>query len=169
MEWTELILKYLVQIIHYIAWPVVVLVSLFVFRKRLGFLIDRIIKVAHGNSAIEFSNTDEQGGSSGLPISEPAIEPQESVKLSTEAKKILATLWQRQKHHFKDDFTRRWSFRILPNAEGYGIFMLGFAELLKLGLVGWTRKNGQALLTENGINYLKKHSDIQQTVDVYKF
>ncbi len=169
MEWTELILKYLVQIIHYIAWPVVALVSLFFFRKKLGLIIDRIIKVAHGNSSIEFSNTGEQGGSSELPISESALTPQKSVGLSTEAKKILATLWQRQKHHFKDDFTGRWSFRILPNAKGYGNFMLGFAELLKLGLVGWTPKNGHALLTDKGIEYLKQHDEIQGSDNVYTF
>ena len=168
MEWTELILKYLVQIIHHIAWPAVALVSLFFLRKKLGLLIDRIVKVAHGNSSIEFSEKGEQGGLSELSISESVLETQEP-KLSTEAKKILATLWQRQKHHFKDDFTGRWSFRILPNAEGYGIFTLGFAELLKLGLVGWTRKDGQALLADKGIEYLKKHDEIQKSNDVYRF
>jgi len=169
MEWTELILKYFVQIIHYIAWPAVALVSLFFFRKKLGLLIDRIIKVAHGNSSIEFSNTGEQGGSSELSISESALETKGPVELPPEAKKILATLWQRQKYHFKDDFTGRWSFRVLPGAEGYGNFMLGFADLLKLGLVGWTPKNGQVLLTDKGIEYLKRHNEIQVSDKVYTF
>ena len=169
MEWTKLILEHFVLIIHYIAWPAVALVSLFFFRRELSLLMGRIIKVAHGNSLIEFSNKEEQGGSIELPISAPASEPQKSAELSTEAKKILATLWQRQKHYFGDDFSKRWSFRILPNTEVYGTFMLGFAELLKSGLVGWTPKDGQALLIDKGIEYLKSHPEIQQSGDVYKF
>ena len=96
-------------------------------------------------------------------------ETEEPPDLLKESKRILATLWQRQKHHFKEDFTGRWSFRVLPNAEGYGNFMLGFAELLKLGFVSWTRKDGQAFLTDKGIEYLKEHPEIQDSDDVYRF
>lgn len=165
MEWTELILKYLVQIIHYIAWPAVALISLFLLREELGHLMGRIKEYHHGDKHLVFSTKKEQGGSKQLTIPAPEAEPQ----LSPEAKKILATLWQRQKHHFGDDFSKRWSFRILPNTDVYGTFMVGFAELLKLGLVGWTPKDGQALLIDKGIEYLKKHSDIQESADVYKF
>jgi len=169
MEWTELILEHFVQIIHYIAWPAVALVSLFLFRKELGVLMGRIRKVARGNALVEFSDTDEQGETEKLPLPDLRTKTEEPTDLSKEATRILATIWQRQKHHFKDDFSKRWSFRVLPNAEGYGIFMLGFAELLKLALVGWTRKDGQALLTDKGVEYLKGHPEIQESDDVYRF
>ncbi len=167
MDWTDLILKYLVQIIHYIAWPAVVLICLYSFRKELGNLIGRIKEFHHGDEHFVFSTKEEQGGSKELLIPVSASEPQPA-ELSTEAKKILATLWQHQKKNFGDDFSKRWSFRILPNVKEYGTFMVGFAELLKLGLVGWTPKDGQALLIDKGIEYIKKHPDIQ-SADAYIF
>lgn len=33
--------------------------------------------------------------------------------------------------------------------------MQGFVELLKAGLVGWTQKDGQAVLNDEGIDYIK--------------
>ena len=103
------------------------------------------------------------------PSPQLPVDTQIPTELSNEAKKILATLWQRQKHHFKDDLTGRWSFRILPSAEGYGIFMLGFAELLKSGFVSWTRRDGHAFLTNKGMIHLKEHPEIQESDDVYSF
>ena len=110
-----------------------------------------------------------EGTTNEPPSPQLSEDTEEPTDLSKETTKILATLWQRQKHHFKDDVAGRWSFRILPNAEEYGIFMLGFAELLKSNLVGWTRKDGQALLTDKGIEYIKKHPKIQDSDDVYRF
>jgi hypothetical protein len=88
-------------------------------------------------------------------------------QLSAEAKKILATLWERQRFHFQDDYSKRWSFRILPNSPLYGTFTMGFAELLGAGLAGWTRKDGQALLTNEGIDYIKKHPELQESENLY--
>jgi len=163
MEWTELILEHFVQIVHYIAWPAAVLIILLVFRKELGDLIGRFTEYEGRHGIFRFGKTRN------LPSPQLPEDTEIPTELSKEAKKILATLWERQTYHFKDDFSQRWSFRILPNAEGYGIFMLGFAELLKSGLVGWTRKDGQALLSDKGIEYLKEHSEIQESDDVYRF
>ncbi|MFA6176693.1 MAG: hypothetical protein WC765_08965 [Phycisphaerae bacterium] len=163
MEWTELILEHFVQIVHHIVWPATVLIILFVFRERFRDLIDRFTEYEGHHGTFRFNKTNKP----------PSPQPSEGIEitadLSTEAKKILSTIWEWQTYHFKDDYSKRWSFRILPNAEGYGIFMLGFAELLKLSLVDWTRKDGQALLTNKGIEYLKKHPEIQDSEDRYKF
>ena len=169
MEWVKLFLENYVEIIHYIAWPAVIILCLFLFRIELAHLIGRVKVYRFGDNYIEFSDKDQQGGASKLPEWETKKEFQEHFELSDEATKILATIWQRQKHHFKEDFTRRWSFRILPNTEVYGIFILGFAELLKLGLIEWTRKDGQALLSNKGIDYLKNHPQIQNSNNVYNF
>ncbi|MHC4397052.1 MAG: hypothetical protein ACYS1A_15540 [Planctomycetota bacterium] len=163
MEWTELILEHFVQIIHYIAWPTAVLIILLVFRKELRDLIGRFTEYEGRHGIFRFGKTNKP------PPPQLPEDTEIPTELSKEAKKILATLWERQTYHFKDDFSQRWSFRILPIAEGYGIFMLGFAELLKLGLAGWTPKHGQALLTDKGIQYLKEHPEIQESDDVYRF
>jgi len=163
MEWIELILEHFAQIIHYMAWPTAVLIILLVFHKELRDLIDRFIEYEGRHGIFRFGKTRK------LPSPQLPEDTKIPTQLSKEAKKILATLWEHQTYHFKDDFSRRWSFRILPNAEGYGIFMLGFAELLKPGLVGWTRKDGQAILSDKGIEYLEKHPEIQESDDVYRF
>ena len=57
----------------------------------------------------------------------------------------------------------------MPNSHAYGTFMMGFAELLAPGLVDWTPKDGQALLTDKGIEYIKAHPEIQKSNDRYIF
>ncbi len=168
MELIKLILENCVQIIHYIAWPTVALIGLCFFKNELRNLIDRIKEIHQGDNYIVCSDKNKEGGAKELDIPTPVTlvslpEP------SADAKRILATIWQHQKKNFGDDFSKLWSFRVLPNSEVYGTFMVGFAELLKLGLVGWTRKDGQALLTEKGIEYLKKHPELQKSSDVYQF
>lgn len=170
MEWTELILKcidkgleHLVQFVRYIVWPATVFGILVFFKKETRGLIDRFTEYEGRHGIFRFS-TKNKPPTPQLP--DITGTPPE---LSDEAKKILATLWERQTYHFNDDFSRRWSFRILPNSEKYGIFMLGFAELLKSGLVSWTMKDGHAILTDKGIEYLKKHPEIQNSDDIYRF
>jgi hypothetical protein len=163
MKWTELILEYSVQIVHYIAWPAALLIILRVFRKELRDLIGRFTEYEGRHRIFRFGTTRR------LPSSQLPQDTKIPTELSKEVKKILATLWERQMYHFKDDLSGRWSFRILPHVDEYGIFMQGFAELLNLGLVDWTRKDGQALLTDKGIEYVRKHSEIQQSDDLYRF
>jgi hypothetical protein len=166
MEWTKLILEHLVQIIHYTAWPGAVLIILLIFHKEIKDLMDRLIEFEGRHGIFRFSKTHK------LPTSEMAEKAEKTAvppELSPEAKRILATLWQRQTYHFKDDFSKRWSFRVIPDSDLYGAFMVGFAELLKLGLVGWTRKDGQAILTPKGIEYAKEHGEIRESEDIYRF
>ena len=104
MEWTELILEHIVQIIHYMAWPAVVLIILLLFRKELGLLAGRLEAYEGQHGKLRFSTTSEQPS---WKLEEEAVIPEH---LSKEAKKILATLWERQIYHFKDDYSKRWSF-----------------------------------------------------------
>lgn len=169
MDFIKFIVESYVELVHYVAWPGVALLALFLFRKEFGLLMGRIEEYQHGDKRVVFSTEHKQGGSRELPISEAAPETEKAAELSKEAKKILATLWKGQKRHFEDDFTRRWSFRVIPIAYEYGGFILGFAELLRLGLIGWTRKNGQAVLTDKGIEYVKKNPKLQKSDDIYRF
>ena len=162
MEWIQIILDFIAALAHYIAWPVVALLVLFIFRKPLTDLIGRLKEYEGRHGTFRFGETQ-------APPPQVPDTKEIPADLSKEAKRILATLWERQTHHFKDDYTRRWSFRIMPNSHAYGIFMMGFAELLAPGLVGWTEKDGQALLTDKGIEYVKAHPEIQESEDRYRF
>ncbi len=161
MEWAKLYCTTAVDLIHYVAWPVVALAVLLVLRRPLTELIDRLKEYKGSYGTIRFGETKAPPPQ---PLGEKTVPP-----LSPEAMKILATLWERQTYHFKDDYSKRWSFRILPNAASYGLFMIGFAELLNSGLVTWTEKDGQAVLTDAGIAYIKEHPDIQRSTDRYTF
>jgi hypothetical protein len=163
MECVGLILEQIVQIIHYIAWPIVVLIILLVFHNEIRNLIGRFTEYEGRYGKFRFGETRK------IPSQQFSEVAETPAELSKEAKKILATLWERQTYHFKENFSRRWSFRILPNAEGYGIFIVGFAELIKTGLVGWTPKDGQAILSDKGIEYIKEHREIQESEDIYRF
>jgi len=162
MEWLKLFVESCVEIIHYIAWPAALLTVFLVFREELKGLIDRLIEYEGRYGIFRFSKTKK------LHPSKLPEKTEVPAKLSKEARKILTTLWLRQTYHFQSDYSRRWSFRILPNADVYGVFMIGFAELLKSGLVSWTHKDGQAVLTDEGIEYIKKHTEIKESDEFYK-
>lgn len=163
MDFIKLFVESYVELVHYMAWPAAVLIILLVFRKELRDLIGRFTEYEGRPGIFRFGTTTK------LPSLQLPKDTEIPTELSKEAKKILATLWERQTYHFKDDSSRRWSFRILPHVDEYGIFMQGFAELLKLGLVDWTRKDGQALLTDKGIGYVKNYPEIQESDDIYRF
>ncbi len=55
MKWVEMILKFVVDIIHYAAWPSVVIFTLLFFSKPLGELLNRIRKLKHKDSFIDFA------------------------------------------------------------------------------------------------------------------
>lgn len=55
MKWVEMILKFVVDIIHYAAWPAVVIFTLIFFSEPLGKLLNRIRKLKHKDSSIDFA------------------------------------------------------------------------------------------------------------------
>lgn len=101
--------------------------------------------------------------------------PQESssssaeITLSSDAKKILATLWKYQKLHFKEDKIKRWTFRLFPNAPQYISYLSGLAELLKYGYVSLNPENEQCMLTNEGIDLIEMDTSLQNYEDIYKF
>lgn len=102
------------------------------------------------------------------PVSVPQLKITSST-LSNDAKKILATLWKYQKQHFKEDYSRRWTFRVFPVAYQYSSYLSGLSELIKSGLVVVSPENEQCMLTNEGINFVVNNTDIQSIEDIYKF
>ena len=106
------------------------------------------------------------------PVEPPDYEEAAApVILLKDARKVLATLWDGQNRRYpeKGISEGQWSFRILPHSPEYGNFMVGFAQLLGMGLAGWEGKNGQAVLTQKGWEYAKDHPEIRDSQDVYRF
>ncbi len=55
MKWVEIFLKFVVDIIHYAAWPAVVIFALIFFSKPLRGLIKGIKKFTHKETSIDFT------------------------------------------------------------------------------------------------------------------
>jgi len=92
-----------------------------------------------------------------------------SLTVSKDAKKILATLWKYQKQQFKEDYSKRWTFRLFPRAYQYSSYLAGVSELIKLGLIVVSPEDEQCMLTNEGINFIENNPDIQKIEDIYKF
>jgi hypothetical protein len=89
--------------------------------------------------------------------------------LSSDAKKILATLWRYQQQSFKNDFSKRWTFLIYPGSAQFIEYINGLGELLKYGYVSVRSDNSQVMLTNEGIYYIQHHKEIQVYEDYYIF
>jgi hypothetical protein len=100
---------------------------------------------------------------------QPSGGPVQQVEISADGKKILATLWRYQTMHFKDDYSKRWTFSIFPTSSEYIKYMTGLAELLGNGLVTVSSETNQAMLTNEGIVYLRGHTELQSFSDIYIF
>ena len=48
--------KFIVEVLHYTAWPAALLWIIYMFRKPITRLIDRIKRFKHGDTEIDFSN-----------------------------------------------------------------------------------------------------------------
>lgn len=111
-----------------------------------------------------------QSSTNRLP---PPAEPQPTEPsrdtLSTESKKILATLWKYQKQTFKDDYSKRWMFRLFPNAVHYSTYLTAVVELLKTGLIALDPEKDYLMLTNEGISFIDRSSELQNYTDIYKF
>lgn len=55
MTWVKMFLNFVVDFIHYAAWPAVVIFTLIFFNKPFGRLIDRIKEFRNKDFSVEFS------------------------------------------------------------------------------------------------------------------
>jgi hypothetical protein len=176
-------MSYIVEIIHYVAWPLVVLVIFFLIRNPFKLLISGIEELVIRYKDLQASAKVKPKDVKKLPalkVQTEAIAPSpppdykeavEPIILLKDARKVLATLYDGQLRHFGEEGISKgqWSFRVLPHSPIYGNFTVGFAQLLGLGLAGWEQKNGQAVLTQKGFEYAKEHPEIRDSEDIYRF
>ena len=57
---------------------------------------------------------------------------------------MLATLWQHQRFHFKDDYSKRWTFVVSPGSIEFPNYLRGLAELVGSGLASVVPERGIA-------------------------
>jgi len=120
---------------------------------------------------LEGETHDRSQGSTEKPPPPRQFErvPAVAEDVSSDARKILATLWRYQKQHFKEDYSKRWTFAVFPSAPAYSSYLSGLAELLKRGMVVVSPQNQQCMLTNEGIAFIQRHPEIQNDEDIYTF
>lgn len=103
-------------------------------------------------------------------LSQATILPVGSLSvLTSDAKRILGTLWKYQKLTFKEDFSKRWTFGLYPNSLKYYEYIYGLSELLKVGLISIASDTGQCMLTNEGVSFVQQHNELQNYSDIYTF
>ena len=176
-------MSHVVEIIHYAAWPLVVLVIFVLMANPLRHLISRIEELVIRYKHLQASAKVKPKDVRKMPASKVQTEgtvpetPPDSrevpkpATLLKDAKKVLATLYDGQNRHYpeKGISEGQWSFQVLPHSPEYGNFVIGFGHLLGLGLAGWATKHGQAVLTQKGWEYAKQYPEIRESEDVYRF
>ena len=176
-------MSHVVEIIHYVAWPLVILIIFFLLRNPFRLLISSIEELVIRYKDFQASAKVKAKDVKNLPATklqtkaiatEPPPDYKEDTKpiiLLKDTRKVLSTLFDGQLRHFgEEDISKgQWSFRVLPHSPEYGNFMVGFTQLLTLGLAGWEQKNGQAVLTKKGWEYAKEHPEIRDSEVLYRF
>ena len=143
------------------AWPAAAVVLVFVLRNPLGRLLARLIEIKWGDKSARF----EQGR-----VEEPAelatattIKPTDAVslkRLTSHAKKILATLWHYQQVHFPDSTDdRRWTFLVLPPSDYWTDYYVGGGELTAGGLIRSVRPDRRIFLSDAGMAFCKENAE----------
>lgn len=89
--------------------------------------------------------------------------------LSSDAKKVLATLWRYQSQIFGSDKSKRWTFAVSPAAVEYPQFLAGLNEAVNRGWVAVSPENHQCMLTNEGLEYVENDMAIQTQEDFYRF
>ena len=78
-------------------------------------------------------------------------------------------MWNYQKLHFKEDYSKRWTFTVYPSSPEYPNFLSGLSEVVNKGLVIVSPNNFQCMLTNDGLAYIKERNDIKDFEDLYRF
>lgn len=89
--------------------------------------------------------------------------------LSSDARKVLATLWKHQKLHFGNDYSKRWTFIVSPGSIEFPNYLRGVAELVGNGLASVVPDTWHCVLTNPGIEYCQKDTSFETAIDTYRF
>ncbi|MBI4325110.1 MAG: hypothetical protein HY674_07580 [Chloroflexi bacterium] len=93
----------------------------------------------------------------------------ESVPLSPDTMKVLATLWRYQRQSFGNDTMKRWTFTVHPVARDYPRFLAGLTGAVNRGWVAVSPETHQCMLTNEGLAYIEGNADLQKYGEIYKF
>jgi hypothetical protein len=166
----------ILDVLDKFSWQIVVLIIFFFLRKPIEEIIRRIKKIKGGgievvvaNDQVEpappitrdLSGTLSMKGEAEPKISLKTTPPSEKGldgKLSFAAKTVLSTLWKHQQTYYGNDLSKgRWSFAVGPASPLFLQYMRGVSELMERGFVLVLPTNGQAVLTDSGINFCQEN------------
>ena len=169
--WIEIIL----DVLDKFSWQIVVLIVFFFLKKPIQAMIRRIRKIKGGGIEVDVANdqvepappiTRDLSGTlsmkgeveAKMPL-KPAQPSEKGFdgKLSFAAKTVLSTLWKHQQTYYGDDPSKGWSFAVGPASPLFLQYMRGLSELMEKGFVLVLPTNGQAVLTDSGINFCQEN------------
>ena len=166
----------ILDVLDKLSWQIVVLIIFFFLKKPIEAMISRIRKIKGAGIEVDVANdqvepappiTRNLSGALSMkgeaeakiplkptPLSEKGLDG----KLSFAAKTVLSTLWKHQQTYYGDDPSKgRWSFAVGPASPLFLQYMRGLSELMEEGFVLVLPTNGQAVLTDWGINFCQEN------------
>jgi hypothetical protein len=170
--WMAMIL----DVLDKLSWQIVVLIIFFFLKKPIEAMISRIRKIKGAGIEVDVANdqvepappiTRDLSGTlsmkgeaeAKIPLKPtPPSEKGLDGKLSFAAKTVLSTLWKHQQTYYGDDPSKgRWSFAVGPASPLFLQYMRGVSELMERGFALVLPTNGQAVLTDSGINFCQEN------------
>lgn len=103
-------------------------------------------------------------------IPEPTEKQKQSpfYQLPSDARRVLATLWQKQNECFPHFTNERWTFIDPPGTPTFPYFQRGVSELIAKNYAAINHPNGHVMLTDAGIGFCREHSaEINSYPDIY--
>ena len=108
-------------------------------------------------------------GNVAIPI-QPTKEQEKSpfYKISSEARRVLATLWQQQKANFPNTLNNLWTFTVPLGSPNYPDFLRGISELMNIHYISISPSNGHVMISSAGVDFCRDNdAEISSYKDVY--
>ncbi|MFN3242510.1 MAG: hypothetical protein ACE37K_13485 [Planctomycetota bacterium] len=146
--------EFFLRLVEALAWPLVVLVIVWWFRKHVVALLGRLRSWDSPWGKYEFGE-----GTTSAPEAAPDAElVPENVELGDMGRRVLNTLWHYQQQHFKKPTEGRWTFGLDPRSSVWRDYTRAVAKLFEAGLVEHDPGNGQVFLSNKGVAYCQKNA-----------
>ena len=123
-----------------------------------------------GGTKLDFGPVQQATAETPAPSSQVPIKPDIDPLSDSHVIKTLKTLWKYQQEYFSDDPVKRWTFKVIPPAPGYGDYLSSVAILYKAGYITVHPEKAFCMLTNEGISFCKENTErIMSSPDIYHF
>ena len=123
-----------------------------------------------GGARIDLGSVQQSTTDTPIPPSQEPATPDRDLLSDSPVQKTLKTLWKHQQEYYSADPLKRWTFKVIPPAPGYGDYLASVATLVKAGYVTVSPENDFCMLTNEGISFCKENTNkIMSFPDTYHF